>query len=43
MVENEGGAAYTEAEVREWLGRAGLQDVQVRRPGGPIAVISSRS
>jgi SAM-dependent methyltransferase len=43
MVENEGGAAYTEVEVREWLGQAGLHDVEVRRPGGPIAVISGRS
>jgi len=43
LVENEGGAAYTETELRGWLAAAGLDDVQVRRGGGPIAVVSGRS
>jgi SAM-dependent methyltransferase len=39
MVENEGGAAYTETELRNWLERAGLDDVELRRGAGPIAVM----
>lgn len=39
MVENEGGAAYTEGEVRGWLADAGLECVETRRGDGPIAVV----
>jgi SAM-dependent methyltransferase len=42
MVENEGGAAYTEAEVRRWLIGAGLSEIEAHRPGGPIAVVRAR-
>ncbi|MGD9571493.1 MAG: methyltransferase [Thermoleophilia bacterium] len=41
MVENEGGAAYTEDEVRAWLEAAGLERITTRRDGGPIAVVSA--
>ncbi len=41
MVENEGGAAYTEDEVRGWLEGAGLERITTRRDGGPIAVVSA--
>lgn len=39
MVENEGGAAYTESEVQGWLTDAGLAFVETRRGAGPIAVV----
>jgi len=39
MVENEGGAAWTEADLRGWLLDAGLEAAEVRRGGGPIAVL----
>jgi SAM-dependent methyltransferase len=39
MVENEGGAAYTESEVQGWLTDAGLAFVETRRGHGPIAVV----
>jgi SAM-dependent methyltransferase len=38
MVENEGGAAYTEKEVAAWLEEAGLSGIS-RRGSGPIAVM----
>jgi len=39
LVENEGGAAWTESEFRRWLVNAGLEQIEVRRGGGPIAVV----
>lgn len=42
LVENEGGAVYTEAEIGAWLRDAGLTDVVTRRGAGPIAVMKAR-
>jgi SAM-dependent methyltransferase len=39
MVENEGGAAYTDSELTSWLAEAGLSDIELRRGSGPIAVM----
>lgn len=39
LVENEGGAAWTESELRGWLQDAGLEQVEVRRGDGPIVVV----
>ena len=39
MVENEGGAAYTEAELTSWLAEAGFDEIELRRGFGPIAVL----
>lgn len=39
MVENEGGAAYTEGEIHRWLADAGLAFIETRRGHGPIAVV----
>jgi SAM-dependent methyltransferase len=39
MIENEGGAAYTETELSGWLAEAGLSDVELRRGSGPIGVV----
>jgi SAM-dependent methyltransferase len=39
MIENEGGAAYTESEIRSWLAQTGVDDVELRRGSGPIAVV----
>jgi SAM-dependent methyltransferase len=39
MIENEGGAAFTETELSNWLEQAGLEDVELRRGSGPIAVM----
>ena len=39
MVENEGGAAYTESEIHEWMGEAGLAFIETRRGHGPIAAV----
>jgi SAM-dependent methyltransferase len=39
MVENEGGAAYTETEIRGWMTEAGLSAVETRRGHGPIGVM----
>jgi SAM-dependent methyltransferase len=41
MVENEGGAAYTEAEIVDWLAAAGLEHRATRRGAGPIAVVAA--
>jgi len=40
LVENEGGNAYTESQLRSWLADAGLEAVEVRRGAGPIAVVT---
>lgn len=42
MVENEGGAAYTAAQVEGWLAGAGLTAVETRRDAGPIGVVRGR-
>lgn len=42
LVENEGGNAWTEGELRGWCGAAGLVDVELRRGLGPIAVLRAR-
>jgi SAM-dependent methyltransferase len=42
MVENEGGAAYTAAQVEGWMAEAGLTDVETRRGDGPIAAVRGR-
>ncbi len=43
LVENEGGAAYTEAEISEWIEAAGLRHERTSRGAGPIAaMIGSR-
>ena len=39
LVENEGGAAWTASELTAWLQAAGLTRVELRRGGGPIAVL----
>lgn len=39
LVENEGGAAYTAREISAWLQDAGIAGVELRRGGGPIAVV----
>jgi SAM-dependent methyltransferase len=39
MIENEGGAAYTATETGGWLAEAGLEQAELRRGSGPIAVI----
>ena len=39
MVENEGGAAYTESEIRGWMTSAGLGGIETVRGHGPIAVM----
>ena len=39
LVENEGGAAWTASELTAWLRAAGLTGVELRRGGGPIAVL----
>ena len=39
LVENEGGAAWTASELTAWLEAAGLTGVELRRGGGPIAVL----
>jgi SAM-dependent methyltransferase len=39
LVENEGGAAWTASELTAWLQAAGLTGVELRRDGGPIAVL----
>jgi 2-polyprenyl-3-methyl-5-hydroxy-6-metoxy-1,4-benzoquinol methylase len=39
MVENEGGAAYTQGELTSWLTEAGFSDIELRRGSGPIAVM----
>ncbi len=39
MVENEGGAAYTESEIHEWMRDAGLAFIETRRGHGPIAAV----
>jgi 2-polyprenyl-3-methyl-5-hydroxy-6-metoxy-1,4-benzoquinol methylase len=39
MIENEGGAAYTENDLREWVTAADLSDIEFRRGYGPIAVL----
>jgi SAM-dependent methyltransferase len=42
MVENEGGASYTRAEIEGWLSDASLREISMRRGSGPIAVLSGR-
>ena len=42
LVENEGGGAYTFAEISAWLGAAALVSPQLRRGQGPIAVVSAK-
>lgn len=42
LVENEGGAAYTEAEICEWLAAAGMVDLRTAGDGGPISVVRGR-
>jgi O-methyltransferase domain len=39
LVENGGGAAWTASELTAWLRAAGLTGVELRRGGGPIAVL----
>ena len=39
LVENEGGAAWTESELAGWLRAAGLTGVETRRGAGPIGVV----
>ena len=39
LVENEGGAAWTASELTAWLRAAGLTGIELRRGGGPIAVL----
>ena len=39
LVESEGGAAYKEAEILDWLYAAGLEHRATRRGVGPIAVV----
>lgn len=39
MVENEGGAAYTESEIGGWMTGAGLTSLETRRGYGPIGVM----
>jgi SAM-dependent methyltransferase len=39
LVENEGGAAWTAAQLTAWLEAAGLAGVELRRGAGPIAVL----
>jgi hypothetical protein len=39
LVENQGGAAWTGSELTAWLQAAGLIGVELRRDGGPIAVL----
>ncbi len=41
MVENEGGATYTEPEIVGWLQAAGLRHDATRRGFGPIATITA--
>lgn len=41
LVENDGGASYTAAELTEWLAGAGLADVRVSGDGGPISVVQA--
>jgi hypothetical protein len=43
VFENDGGAAWTEADLRGWLLDAGLEAAEVRRGGGPIAVLRARA
>lgn len=43
LVENEGGASYTESELTDWLAAAGLREIEARRGGGPIAVVRGRA
>jgi SAM-dependent methyltransferase len=43
LVENDGGAAWTEAELRGWLLEAGLQPAKARRGAGPIAVLRAHA
>jgi hypothetical protein len=43
LVENDGGAAWSESELRGWLRDAGLDGVEVRRGAGPIAVLRARA
>jgi SAM-dependent methyltransferase len=42
LVENEGGAAYTESQLTGWLREAGLAEVRLRRGSGPIVVLRAR-
>lgn len=41
MVENEGGAAWTEGELREFLSSTGFDEVSVARGFGPIAAVKA--
>jgi SAM-dependent methyltransferase len=43
LVENDGGAAWSESKLRGWLRDAGLDGVKVRRGAGPIAVLRARA
>ena len=43
LVEQEGGAAWTAAQLTAWLQAAGLAAVEVRRGAGPIAVVRARA
>jgi hypothetical protein len=43
LVENEGGAAWTAAQLTAWLGAAGLVGAELRRGAGPIAVVAARA
>ncbi len=42
MVENEGGYTWTADQVASWAEAAGLVGTEVRRGGGPIAVVRAR-
>jgi len=42
MVENEGGAAHTAAQVQGWMADAGLIGIEARRGAGPIAAVRGR-
>ncbi len=41
MVENDGGAAWTEGELRGWLTEAGFGRISVNRGFGPIAAVTA--
>jgi len=41
MVENDGGAAWTDGEIREFLASAGFEKVTVARGFGPIAAVKA--
>ena len=41
LVENEGGWTWSEDEIGSWMKDAGLEGIELRRGGGPIAVLSA--